>query len=159
MFCPVCRHVDLYCTELYCATARDPHKLFMVPALRKAILEAKLPRRKLEDYPRELVGRRVSLQWEAGGSIEAFVAGNDERTGALCSLLSRSAFVILRITSAGISRALLVGQVGGGNIDGIMRNSNHLPKIPPRVQPQSTGNTQTRATDTTSIPTRCFLYI
>lgn len=56
-------------------------QLFMVPALRQAILETKMPRRKLEDYPRELVGRRVLLQWEAGGSIEAFVAGYDERTG------------------------------------------------------------------------------
>lgn len=56
-------------------------QLFMVPALRKAILAAKLPRRKLEDWPKELVGRRVALQWEAGGSSEAFVAGYNEQTG------------------------------------------------------------------------------
>ncbi|CAM9396814.1 unnamed protein product, partial [Scytosiphon promiscuus] len=56
-------------------------QLFMVPALRKAILEAKLPRRKLEDFPHELVGRRVAVQWEAGGSIEAFVHSYNERTG------------------------------------------------------------------------------
>lgn len=55
----------------------------MVPPLRKAILEAKLPRRKLEDYPRELVGRRVALQWEAGGVMEAFVVSYNEQTGEM----------------------------------------------------------------------------
>lgn len=58
-------------------------QLFMVPPLRKAILEAKLPRRKLEDYPRELVGRRVALQWEAGGVMEAFVVSYSEQTGEI----------------------------------------------------------------------------
>lgn len=67
----------------------------MVPALRQAILETKMPRRKLEDYPRELVGRRVSLQWEAGGSIEAFVAGYDERTGTCsCSVFLPHHFLL-----------------------------------------------------------------
>eukprot|EP00903_Cladosiphon_okamuranus_P009694 g9223.t1 len=56
-------------------------QLFMVPALRKAILEARLPRRKLEDFPHELVGRRVALQWEAGGSFEAYVHSYNERSG------------------------------------------------------------------------------
>ena len=58
-------------------------QLFMVPPLRKAILEATLPRRKLEDYPRELVGRRVALQWEAGGVMEAFVVSYNEQTGEI----------------------------------------------------------------------------
>lgn len=58
----------------------------MVPALRKAILEAKLPRKKLEDFPHELVGRRVALQWEAGGSLEAYVHSYDERTGGFVCL-------------------------------------------------------------------------
>lgn len=55
----------------------------MVPPLRKAILEARLPRRRLEDSPRDLVGRRVALQWEAGGVLEAFVAGYNEQTGRI----------------------------------------------------------------------------
>ncbi|CAN0111832.1 unnamed protein product, partial [Ectocarpus sp. 4 AP-2014] len=55
--------------------------LFMVPALRKGILEAKLPRRNLQDFPRELVGRRVAVQWETGGSVEAYVHSYNERTG------------------------------------------------------------------------------
>ena len=36
-------------------------QLFMVPGLREEILSVRIPRRKLEDFPRELVGRRVSL--------------------------------------------------------------------------------------------------
>lgn len=68
----------------------------MVPPLRKAILEANMPRRRQEDYPRELVGRRVSLPWEAGGSLEAFVAGYKEQTGKFfvvcCALLLLSRF-------------------------------------------------------------------
>ncbi|CAN0409694.1 unnamed protein product, partial [Ectocarpus sp. 8 AP-2014] len=53
----------------------------MVPALRKGILEAKLPRRNLQDFPRELVGRRVAVQWETGGSVEAYVHSYNERSG------------------------------------------------------------------------------
>ena len=55
-------------STLPCTLSRAMHltlrysQLFMVPALRKATLEAKLPRRKLEDFPHELVGRRVALQ-------------------------------------------------------------------------------------------------
>ncbi|CAN0031666.1 unnamed protein product, partial [Ectocarpus fasciculatus] len=56
-------------------------QLFMVPALRKGILEAKLPRRNLQDFPRELVGRRVAVQWETGGSVEAYVHSYNERSG------------------------------------------------------------------------------
>lgn len=56
-------------------------QLFMVPALRKAILEARLPRRSLQDFPRELVGRRVAVQWETGGSVEAYVHSYNERSG------------------------------------------------------------------------------
>lgn len=62
-------------------------QLFMVPGLRKAILEAKMPRRKLEDFPRELVGRRISLPWETGGSLEALVVSYNEKTG-VCFLLT-----------------------------------------------------------------------
>lgn len=75
-------------STLPCTFSRAMHlallysQLFMVPALRKAILEARLPRRKLEDFPHELVGRRVALQWEAGGSFEAYVHSYNERTGA-----------------------------------------------------------------------------
>lgn len=58
-------------------------QLFMVPPLRKAILEARFPRRKLEDNPKELVGRRVALQWEAGGVMEAFVVSYNEQTGEI----------------------------------------------------------------------------
>ncbi|CAN0468239.1 unnamed protein product [Ascophyllum nodosum] len=36
-------------------------QLFMVPGLREEILSVRIPCRKLEDFPRELVGRRVSL--------------------------------------------------------------------------------------------------
>lgn len=66
----------------------------MVPALRKAILEAKLPRRKLEDFPHELVGRRVAVQWEAGGSIEAYVHSYNERTGGCLSVVDIVVLVV-----------------------------------------------------------------
>lgn len=44
-----------------------------------------MPRRKLEDFPRELVGRRISLPWETGGSLEALVVSYKEKTGVLPS--------------------------------------------------------------------------
>ena len=64
----------------------------MAPGFRQAILSAKMPRRKLEDFPRELVGRRVSLPQEAGGSLEACVMAYNEQTGArrpTCFILRR----------------------------------------------------------------------
>ena len=54
-----------------------------------------MPRRKLEDYPRELVGRRVALQWEAGGVMEAFVVSYNEQTGEISVGVGEAGFSLV----------------------------------------------------------------
>ena len=52
----------------------------MVPGLRQAVLEVRLPRRKLKDFPRELVGRHVLLPWESRGSLDCHTSSEDTST-------------------------------------------------------------------------------
>ncbi|CAM9944915.1 unnamed protein product, partial [Ascophyllum nodosum] len=73
--------VGLKSQGLTCYMNAVLQQLFMAPGFRQAILSAKMPRRKLEDFPRELVGRRVSLPQEAGGFLEACVMAYNEQTG------------------------------------------------------------------------------
>ncbi|CAN0252828.1 unnamed protein product [Discosporangium mesarthrocarpum] len=48
-------------------------QLFMIPPLQELLLGARLARQKLEEQQHQLVGRRVAVHWEAGGSLEAVV--------------------------------------------------------------------------------------